>query len=493
MGGARSEVEPTTTRVLIEAATWDGAEHPPHLAEARAAQRGLGPVREAAAARADDVRPRRVATRLMIELCGARVAPGTIDIGGPGPQPPAIRLRDARLQRPARHRDPARAQPRRSSRRSSSRSPSAEDGLDVTAPPFRRADVTREADVIEEVARLDGARPAAGDAAEPRHEAAGAAHPAPAAAAPRRPTRSPPRACTRSSAGASPAGSRPSACGLAGRAARSRLANPMSAEQSPSCAPRCSARCSTSPARNAAQGARDGAAVRGRRRLPARATAASCPEEPHHLAALLDRARRAAPTWRDPAPARRPTSSPPRACSRGCSHALRRRGRVSCRRSRAVPASRAAAAAIRGRRRRGRLARRAPSERRRRWELGGTVAAFELDLDAVPVAEPPRVQDLTSFPEVREDLAVVVAERRAGGRGARHRPARRRAAARRGRGVRRLPRRRAARRRQGVAGAAPALPRRRPHADRRARSPRRASGSSPRWPNEHDGTRCAVR
>ena len=32
----------------------------------------------------------------------------------------------------------------------------AEDGLDVTVPDFRRGDITREADLIEEVARLDG-------------------------------------------------------------------------------------------------------------------------------------------------------------------------------------------------------------------------------------------------------------------------------------------------------------------------------------------------
>ena len=38
-----------------------------------------------------------VATKLMIELCGARVAPGTIDVGGPGPPPSTIRLRDARV------------------------------------------------------------------------------------------------------------------------------------------------------------------------------------------------------------------------------------------------------------------------------------------------------------------------------------------------------------------------------------------------------------
>jgi phenylalanyl-tRNA synthetase beta chain len=36
------------------------------------------------------------------------------------------------------------------------------------------------------------------------------------------------------------------------------------------------------------------------------------------------------------------------------------------------------------------------------------VAGFELDLDKLPLAEPAQYTDLTSFPEVREDLAVVV-------------------------------------------------------------------------------------
>jgi phenylalanyl-tRNA synthetase beta chain len=44
------------------------------------------------------------------------------------------------------------------------------------------------------------------------------------------------------------------------------------------------------------------------------------------------------------------------------------------------------------------------------WDLTGTVAAFELDLDAVAarLPGPPAFEDVTSFPSVREDLAVVV-------------------------------------------------------------------------------------
>src|SRR5262249_5038616 len=44
------------------------------------------------------------------------------------------------------------------------------------------------------------------------------------------------------------------------------------------------------------------------------------------------------------------------------------------------------------------------------WEIEQTVAAFELDLDAAAdhALQTPVYQDVTSFPEVREDLAVIV-------------------------------------------------------------------------------------
>ncbi len=48
------------------------------------------------------------------------------------------------------------------------------------------------------------------------------------------------------------------------------------------------------------------------------------------------------------------------------------------------------------------------------WELEGPVAAFELDLTAVitHAVSVPRFQDVTSFPAVRQDLAVVVDDAR---------------------------------------------------------------------------------
>jgi phenylalanyl-tRNA synthetase beta chain len=46
------------------------------------------------------------------------------------------------------------------------------------------------------------------------------------------------------------------------------------------------------------------------------------------------------------------------------------------------------------------------------WELEQTVGAFELDLDAVAphVVQTPLYDDLTSFPELREDLAVILSD-----------------------------------------------------------------------------------
>jgi phenylalanyl-tRNA synthetase beta chain len=154
MGGARSEVSQDTTRVLMEAANWDGANiHQTSLK--------LGLRSEASTRFEKQLQPEQamdgqaLATLLMLELTGARLADGTVDIGGPGPEPPTIRLREQRiaalLGAPIERR---RAAAILEALEFDTRD--APDGLDVKPPAFRRADVTREADVIEEVARLDG-------------------------------------------------------------------------------------------------------------------------------------------------------------------------------------------------------------------------------------------------------------------------------------------------------------------------------------------------
>ena len=96
MGGTRSEVQADTTRVLMEVASWDGPNiHDTSLklglrSEASGRfEKGLSPEQTLEA--------QAVATKLMLELTGARLVPGTIDVGGPGPQALVIRLRDKRV------------------------------------------------------------------------------------------------------------------------------------------------------------------------------------------------------------------------------------------------------------------------------------------------------------------------------------------------------------------------------------------------------------
>ncbi len=154
MGGLRSEVSDLTTRVLMEAATWIG----PNI---HRTSLSLGLRSEASGRFEKQLQPEQateaqaVATQLMIELAGARLVPGTIDIGGPGPEPPVIRLRDARVKGLL-GLEIARERSAELLRALEFEVSDAEDGLDVWPPAFRRDDVTREADVIEEVARLHG-------------------------------------------------------------------------------------------------------------------------------------------------------------------------------------------------------------------------------------------------------------------------------------------------------------------------------------------------
>ncbi|HEV7883936.1 MAG TPA: phenylalanine--tRNA ligase subunit beta, partial [Solirubrobacteraceae bacterium] len=154
MGGTRSEVEPDTTRVLMEVASWVGANiHATSLklglrSEASARfEKGLSPEQTLEA--------QAVATALMLELTGARLRPGTIDIGGPGPEPQTIRLRDARMVGLLGV-NITRSEAALHLQRLGFDTAERPDGLDVTVPHWRRNDVTREADLIEEVARLHG-------------------------------------------------------------------------------------------------------------------------------------------------------------------------------------------------------------------------------------------------------------------------------------------------------------------------------------------------
>jgi phenylalanyl-tRNA synthetase beta chain len=154
MGGERSEVHEGTTRVLMEVANWHGptVHRTSQVLNLRSEassrfEKGLAPEQA--------MESQIVATQLMLELTGARLVPGTIDVGGPGPPPAVIRLREQKvadvLGRPI-----ERARQAEILRALEFGVEEAPDGLDVSVPPFRRIDVYREADLIEEVARIDG-------------------------------------------------------------------------------------------------------------------------------------------------------------------------------------------------------------------------------------------------------------------------------------------------------------------------------------------------
>jgi phenylalanyl-tRNA synthetase beta chain len=154
MGGARSEVERQTTRVLLEVATWNG----PNIHRSSWA---LGLRSEASGRFEKGLQPEQcmhaqaLASRLMLDLCGATLLPGTIDIGGEPAPAQKLRLREGRVEailgvavERERQVEILKALDFASEQ--------AADGLEVSVPALRRADITREVDLIEEVARIDG-------------------------------------------------------------------------------------------------------------------------------------------------------------------------------------------------------------------------------------------------------------------------------------------------------------------------------------------------
>jgi phenylalanyl-tRNA synthetase beta chain len=154
MGGAASEVSDATTRVAIEAATWNG----PNILRTSTK---LGLRTEASSRFERQLHPelaieaQRLAARLMVELCGARMVPGTIDVAEPVPPPRRLVLRSARVQGLLGER----IEPQESAEilgRLGFGVEQTDGDLDVEVPYFRDGDVQREADLIEEVARVHG-------------------------------------------------------------------------------------------------------------------------------------------------------------------------------------------------------------------------------------------------------------------------------------------------------------------------------------------------
>jgi phenylalanyl-tRNA synthetase beta chain len=154
MGGQTSEVSEGTTRVLLEVANWDGT-------NILRTSRLLG-LRSEASSRFEKqlhpelaMRAQRIASRLMVELCGAKLVPGTIDVAAEMPPPRRLILRAERVEGLLGMFISQAEQQAYLERLGFGVQPAGED-LEVVVPPDRHYDVTREVDLIEEVARVHG-------------------------------------------------------------------------------------------------------------------------------------------------------------------------------------------------------------------------------------------------------------------------------------------------------------------------------------------------
>jgi phenylalanyl-tRNA synthetase beta chain len=154
MGGQVSEVSEGTTRVLLEVATWNGTNI---LRTSR-----LLSLRSEASSRFEKqlhpglcMRAQRIASRLIVELCGAKLVPGTIDVAAEVPEPRRLTLRGERVEGLLGMRIDQDDQVAYLERLGFDVEVSGED-LEVTVPPDRHYDVTREVDLIEEVGRVHG-------------------------------------------------------------------------------------------------------------------------------------------------------------------------------------------------------------------------------------------------------------------------------------------------------------------------------------------------
>ena len=403
MGGARSEVSAGTTRVLMEAANWDGANI--HRTSLK-----LGLRSEASGRFEKQIQPEQameaqaVSTQLMIELCGARLAPGTIDVGGDGPPPRTVRLRDARITSLL-GASIARGRCVEILEALEFTTADAGDGLDVTVPAFRRSDVTREADLIEEVARLDGLEKLPATLPS-RHGASG-----------RLTAR---QRLRRRAADALAAQGMYEIVGwsFAHPELADRLRLPDGHERRKTVGLENPISGDLSQLRTTVIGSLLDVARHNRARgagtlrlfeagavyLPTEP--GQLPREPYQLGALLAGAARP-PSWRDPQP-RAVDFFAAKGVLGGLMDALRADWRLERAHEPFLHPGRAARILVGG----------VPAGWigevhplvAAQWDLRDTVAAFELDLDAVPEPQIALYRELSEFPDVREDIAVVIPE-----------------------------------------------------------------------------------
>jgi phenylalanyl-tRNA synthetase beta chain len=154
MGGQVSEVSAETTRVLLEVANWNGT-------NILRTSRLLGLRSEASSRFEKQLHPalceraQRIASRLLVELCGAKLVPGTIDVAAAEPEAPPVRLRAGRVEALLGMAVERGDQVAYLERLGFGVEGDGEDLL-AAVPPDRHYDVTREADLIEEIARVHG-------------------------------------------------------------------------------------------------------------------------------------------------------------------------------------------------------------------------------------------------------------------------------------------------------------------------------------------------
>ncbi len=150
MGAEWSEVTDSTTTVLIECANFDGP-----ATQASSTRLGL---RTEGSSRwekgLDPYLPDQalaLASELMVSLCGARLVPGTLDLHGELPEPPLVGLRRERLEHLI-----GMEYSEATVERVLTRLGYVAEDRRWRVPTWRAGDTTREVDLIEEVARIDG-------------------------------------------------------------------------------------------------------------------------------------------------------------------------------------------------------------------------------------------------------------------------------------------------------------------------------------------------
>ena len=150
MGGLDTEVTESTTSVLLEAANfapggilWSSERHGLRTEGSNRWEKGVDPHLAPHAA--------RLATQLLVELTGAGWT-GDIDVTGDLPERPAVSFRPQRANRLLGIEIPEQEQKDALDRLGFEVAP----GWDVTVPTWRARDVTREVDLVEEVARVHG-------------------------------------------------------------------------------------------------------------------------------------------------------------------------------------------------------------------------------------------------------------------------------------------------------------------------------------------------